>query len=156
MKEAISTTDGSPQTLPEIRDLIRVDSAMVTDHHLLALLLATGSRCQREGQPDKSWSAIEMAEELYTELGGKLTYLRDAGRLCRQRFGRGAAACGRVSAGVWLASPRHMPETNKRSEAELIAAVLGAEEPDKEGAARLIEEFGNPQESAEVDVGRCL
>ncbi len=145
MKESLGTTEAPPPQ--EMRDLMRIDSARVTDPHLLALLLATCSRRQREGQPEKNWTAMELAEELYAELGGKLTYLMEAGRICRQRFGLGAATCGRLSAGIWLASPRHMPTTGKKSEAELIAAVLGAEEPDREGAERLLDAFWRREQS---------
>ncbi len=146
----MSTTNGaSPQTLQEIRDLMRKDLTLVAGQHLLAILLGTGSRRQGEGKDgaEKKWTAVEMAEEIYAALGGRVDGLLEVqqGNIM-QRFGLGKATCARLVAAAWLALPRHIPLRGK-SEAELTAIVLGAEDdPDTENARRLFEEFGSPQE----------
>ncbi len=146
-----TTNEASPQTLQEIRDLMRKDLTLVAGQHLLAILLGTGSRRQGEGKdrPEKKRTAVEMAEDIYAALGGSVAGLlglqqRDVTK-CQQRFGLGEATCRRLLAATWLAIPRHMP-LGEKSEAELTALVLGAEDPDTETAGRLFEEYGSPQE----------
>ncbi len=147
-----TTNEASPQTLQEIRDLMRKDLTLVAGQHLLAILLGTGSRRQGEGKDgaEKKWTAVEMAEDIYAALGGSVAGLLGVQQRnvtkCQQRFGLGEATCTRLLAAAWLAIPRHMPLTEERSEAELTALVLGAEDPDTETAGRLFEEFGSPQE----------
>ncbi len=161
-----------PRTPQEIRDLLRTDAVAVTDQQLLALLLAKGSARRRPGQQKKSWTTVELAEDLYETMGGCLSHLVErtyAGEIDLTYFGLGESIGSRLIAGMDLAHRwrcgfkdggnsaiwaddrsdlRKMVflRRGEPSEADLIAVILGSTYPDTENAEHLVTEFGSPQD----------
>ncbi len=132
-----------------------VDLTLVHSAYLYAILIRTGSPEQGE---TKDQAAIRTAVELYRTYspGSLLTALQqDRIKHCKDIFELGEFEWERLSTSVSLIS-RIIVEENT---VNLISVILGAEEPDKETAQQLIEEFGSPKEllrSMAVDVFESL
>ncbi len=60
-------------TVAEIRDIVFVDPSRVTAPQLVALLLGRGTRSKKGDGSAKSWTAVELGEELYGQAGGRLS-----------------------------------------------------------------------------------
>lgn len=169
-----STTDPKPkpETPQEIRELLRHSPAAASDAHLIALVLATGTRVRGARPGKSSWSSTELASTLLAEVGGHLGQLVEAtctGALEWRRFGVGRsigarliaamefAERWRVGAGTTVGHPRSAVDSQQLSEAiferqrvpstvELLALVLGVKSPDIKGAQRVLEVFGSCRE----------
>ncbi len=162
-----------PKTSQEIRDLMRTDLSLVTDQDLIALVLARGSEYPSGAQGlKKTWTAAELAAELYAAAGENLAQFVEnlaISYTSLKRFGIRESPIGaRLIAAVELTFRWNLGFTDgvdstmrpdpagmlqktvlrgrETSEAELIAVVLGDKNPDRESARRLLEEFGSPQD----------
>ncbi len=161
-----------PETPQEIRELLRHDPAAASDAHLIALVLATGTRVRGVRQGKSSWSSSELASALLAEAGGHLCDLvraTCADTLEWRRFGVGRsigarliaamelAERWRVGAGTAVGHPQSAVDPQQLSEAvfqrrrvpsavELLALLLGVKSPDVRGAQRVLEVFGSCRE----------
>ena len=160
----------SPKTPQEIRDLMCSDVSLAKDQHLLAILLAKGSR--GGGRAKKNRSSIELAGALLELADDGLVHLVEtvhAGDLDLSSFGIGITVGAPLIAGMELAHrcrrgfrdggsdnireetpaelrQRIFQRRGKPSEAELIAVILGASDPAKESAKGLVAVLGSPRQ----------
>ncbi len=90
----------------QVRDVLFDDPARVTDAQLLVLVLGTGTTRQGKGQVRKIWPAMELANDLLAESGGRLEHL--VASACRddfdlRHFGLGRILGSRIVAAMELA-----------------------------------------------------
>ncbi len=93
-------------TPAEIRENLFFDPSRVTDPQLVALLLGKGTRRKSSDKPPKSWSCVEIGEQLFKQAGGRLSDLVTAIRrdgIALQEYGIGKKLGARLIATMELA-----------------------------------------------------
>ncbi len=139
------------------------------DEQLLALVLARGSVIRRgRSKPKKSWTSVELAEDLFAAVGGKLANLvegiaRDtvdlsaygvgqtvgarlvgtmelAVRWCRGFRGGGNKTI-RFEGGINLFQMVFRRKAGRATDGELVALILGGSWPDPEKARSLLDAY---------------
>ncbi len=146
-------------TVAEIRDIVFVDPSRVTDPQLVALLLGRGTRGKKADGSAKSWSAVEIGEELCGQAGGRLSDLVAAIRedgIYLKDYGIGQKLGARLIAAMelafrWRRGFRKGGNAEIRSDidADLLKLIFERREELSEGEllVLVLERFGRGEET---------
>ena len=98
--------DPAARTPTEIRTALFDESVRLTDAQLLVLVLSIGASRHGKGRTRKTWTALELANDLLAAAGGRLEHLIASARRAdfdRGHFGLGETLGSRLQAAMELA-----------------------------------------------------